>query len=64
MAAPASDADSLLGFWRLVSLQTRMEDTGEVLDPYGPDPLGTFVFGAAGAARSAVAVKPRAESER
>jgi lipocalin-like protein len=28
-----------------VSLQTRIEDTGEVFDPYGPDPRGEIVFG-------------------
>ena len=46
MGATGSDADWLLGFWRLVSIQARMEDTGELLDLYGPDPRGTIVFGA------------------
>ncbi len=46
MTATSGDADRLLGFWRLVSFQARTEDTGEVLDLYGPDPRGTIVFGA------------------
>ena len=46
MTAPSGDADRLLGFWRLVSFQARTEDSGEVLDLYGPDPRGTIVFGA------------------
>jgi Lipocalin-like domain len=46
MAAPSSDADRLLGFWRLVSFQRRFEDTGEVIDVYGPGPRGAIVFGA------------------
>jgi Lipocalin-like domain len=46
MAAPSSDAERLIGSWRLISIQVRMEDTEELLDLYGPDPRGTNVFGA------------------
>ncbi len=46
MTATSGDADRLLGFWRLVSFQRRFEDTGEVIDVYGPDPRGAIVFGA------------------
>jgi hypothetical protein len=46
MTASSSGADWLLGFWRLVSFQRRFEDTGEVVDVYGPNPRGAVVFGA------------------
>ena len=46
MAAPSSDAERLIGSWRLISIQVRMEDTEELLDLYGPDPRGTIAFGA------------------
>src|SRR5689334_6964655 len=35
---------ALLGAWRLVSLQIRMEDTGELIDLYGDKPSGTAIF--------------------
>lgn len=59
MGTAGSDADRLLGFWRLVSIQVRMEDTGELLDLYGPDPRGTIVFGA-GRMAAVVAASGRA----
>src|SRR4029077_11716504 len=37
-------ADGLLGTWRLESLRLRMEDTGEVVEPFGPDPRGSIIF--------------------
>lgn len=38
------DAASLLGSWRLVSIQVRHEGSGEVADLHGPDPQGYIVF--------------------
>jgi len=37
-------ADGLLGTWRLESLRLRMEDTEEVVEPFGPDPRGSIIF--------------------
>ena len=37
-------SDGLLGSWKLESLQLRMEDTGEVVEPFGPDPRGSIIF--------------------
>jgi hypothetical protein len=42
--ATSDIAAGLLGTWRLCSLQLRMEDTGEVVEPFGPDPRGSIIF--------------------
>lgn len=34
----------LLGSWRLVSIQVRLEDTGETLDLHGAAPRGAILF--------------------
>jgi hypothetical protein len=39
--------DQLVGTWRLVSLETRRAD-GATTYPFGPDPIGLFVFDAQG----------------
>jgi hypothetical protein len=39
---------ALLGTWRLVSVHSLFEDTGEQIDIHGPDPRGYAVFGADG----------------
>jgi hypothetical protein len=39
--------DQLVGTWRLVSLETRRAD-GETAYPFGPNPVGLFVFDAEG----------------
>lgn len=33
------DRAKLLGAWKLVSIQLKMSDNGEIIDLYGPDPL-------------------------
>ncbi len=38
------DRTALLGSWRLVSTQLKLSDTGEIIDLYGPDPLGFLLF--------------------
>ena len=43
-----SGANSVLGLWKLLSARVQMEDTGEMLDLFGPDPQGFFVFGSDG----------------
>jgi hypothetical protein len=42
------DAQALLGAWRLVSVRSRFEDTGEMIDIHGPAPRGFAIFGADG----------------
>ena len=42
--AIADCADRVLGTWRLESVRLRMEDTGEVVEPFGPDPRGSIIF--------------------
>jgi hypothetical protein len=37
-------AAGVLGTWRLEALRLRMEDTGEVVEPFGPDPRGSIIF--------------------
>jgi hypothetical protein len=49
MATSGDYRDRLLGAWRLVSTHNRMEDTGEVRDLHGPDPLGFATFTPEGA---------------
>ena len=39
-----SGYERLVGTWRLVSLKYEMEDTGEILEPWGPDPQGWLVL--------------------
>src|SRR5215217_3750007 len=38
------DVSQLAGSWRVISAQTTMSDTGEVIDYYGPDPIGFGMF--------------------
>jgi len=38
------EAHTLLGWWKIVSLQVEFEDTGERTDTYGVDPLGHMVI--------------------
>lgn len=40
----AGDVSGLLGSWKLISAPVRMEDTGEVIEPLGPDPRGYVIF--------------------
>ena len=40
----SSRVSSILGSWRLVSLGLRMEDTGEIIEPFGPHPDGSIIF--------------------
>jgi Lipocalin-like domain len=42
--ATSDIAAGLLGTWRLESLRLQMEDTGEVIEPFGPDPRGSIIF--------------------
>lgn len=46
--APPPDGHALLGSWRLVSVRSRAEDTGEAVDVHGPAPRGFAMFGADG----------------
>jgi hypothetical protein len=39
---------ALLGTWQLVSICSRFEDTGELIDMHGPTPRGYAVFSADG----------------
>jgi hypothetical protein len=38
------DVSRLAGSWRVISAQTTMSDTGEVIDYYGPNPTGFGMF--------------------
>jgi hypothetical protein len=40
--------ERLVGSWRMVSLQMKMEDTGEVTEPWGTQPQGRVVLTPAG----------------
>jgi len=42
--AISDSAAGLLGTWRLESLRLRMEDTGDIVEPFGPDPRGSIIF--------------------
>lgn len=44
----SSGTNSVLGLWKLLSARVQMEDTGEMLDLFGSDPQGFFVFGSDG----------------
>ena len=37
-------ATAVRGAWRLDALRLRMEDTGEIVEPFGPDPRGSIIF--------------------
>jgi hypothetical protein len=39
-----TDRTALLGSWKLVSTQLKLSDTGEIINLYGPDPLGFLLF--------------------
>jgi hypothetical protein len=36
--------DRLVGSWRLTSLRIEFEDTGEIIEPWGTEPLGWLVL--------------------
>ena len=38
------DRQMLLGAWKLKSVQLKMADTGEIVDLYGPEPIGACLF--------------------
>lgn len=40
--------DAVIGLWRLVSARLEDLNTGEVEDPYGPDPLGYLLVAPGG----------------
>ena len=42
--AISGSAAGLLGTWRLESLRLQMQDTGDVVEPFGPDPRGSIIF--------------------
>ena len=44
MQESAEDVSGLLGAWKLISAPVRMEDTGEVTEPLGPNPRGFAIF--------------------
>ena len=44
MKASEDNRNQLIGVWRVVSVQIRDEDTGEMSDLHGPDPRGFAVF--------------------
>src|SRR5438132_2667133 len=48
MAVPMNTPKSLVGTWKLVSVNFELTDTGESTDMYGPDPLGFLVLTAEG----------------
>lgn len=39
-----SGYERLIGTWRLLSLKYEMEDTGEIVEPWGPHPTGWLVL--------------------
>jgi hypothetical protein len=41
---PAIEQAALIGSWKLTSIQLKMSDTGEIIDLYGPAPLGFCLF--------------------
>jgi len=41
------DENPLVGAWRLVSYQSTADD-GEVVEPFGPDPVGYIIYTAGG----------------
>jgi hypothetical protein len=51
---------TLLGVWRLVSAQVRMETTGESIDVHGPNPLGFAIFEPHGRAMFIITTSGRA----
>ena len=61
--ATSDIAPGLLGTWRLESLQLRMEDTGEVVKPFGPDPRGSIIFTLDGRMMTVITASRRAPPE-
>jgi hypothetical protein len=57
-------AAGLLGTWRLESLQLHMEDTGEVVEPFGPDPRGSIIFTLDGRMMTVITAEKRAVPTR
>src|SRR4051794_41482551 len=55
------DRDSLLGSWKLISIQFKASDNGEVIDLYGPDPIGFCLFDPGG--RMMVVITPSGKRE-
>ena len=50
------DRQMLLGAWKLKSVQLKMADTGEIVDLYGPEPIGACLFDSSG--RMMVVITP------
>ena len=55
------DRQALLGAWKLISIQLRMSDTGEIVDLYGPEPIGACLFDPSG--RIMVVITPSGPRE-
>src|ERR1051325_4951395 len=57
--AAIDGTDGLLGTWMLESVRLRMEDTGEVVEPFGPDPRGSIIFTPDGRMMTVIAASRR-----
>jgi hypothetical protein len=55
------DRQALLGAWKLISIQLKMSDTGEIVDLYGPEPVGACLFDPSG--RLMVVITPSGPRE-
>jgi hypothetical protein len=55
------DRQALLGAWKLISIQLKMSDTGEIVDLYGPEPIGACLFDPSG--RLMVVITPSGPRE-